>query len=446
MVDPTVVRQLHANVADAFSSWLEAAEAAGQPSSPDDQRQYATVLVSEELERHTRSRLGAGQAPLDQAEEEELARTIHAMLFHLGQLEPLLADPEVENIDYIGCDQGWLQYADGTSKQAPPLAASDAGFVAMLQMLGARVGHVPRRFDLGQPRLNLRLPDGSRLFALMDVSHRPVLSIRRHRLMRVSLRDLVTFGAIDASLEAFLGALVRARKNIIIAGGTGVGKTTLLRALLNEVPAEERLVTIENAFELGLHDPALADLHPKVAALEAREANVEGVGEISMAELVRAGLRLNPSRVIVGEVLGDEIIAMLEAMSQGNEGSMGTIHATSSAYVWRRMAMYAFKSAMRLPAEVTYQLIDGAIDIAVFIGQRDERALGGPLRRFVSSVREVTGAEGGQVITNEVYRPGPDGRAVPAAGVLRCREDLELAGFDLGWLEDPAGYWEPWES
>jgi pilus assembly protein CpaF len=191
-----------------------------------------------------------------------------------------------------------------------------------------------------------------------------------------------------------------------------------------------------------LHEPGLADLHPNVAALEAREANVEGEGEITMAELVRAGLRMNPSRVIVGEVLGDEIVSMLEAMSQGNDGSMGTIHATSSAYVWRRMAMYAAKSAMRLPAEVTYQMIDGAIDFVVFIAQRDERAVGGPLRRFVSSVREVTGAEGQQVITNEVYRPGSDGRAVPNPGVLRRREDLELAGFDLNWLENREGWWE----
>jgi Flp pilus assembly CpaF family ATPase len=200
------------------------------------------------------------------------------MLFELGSLEPLLADPDIESIDYNGCDVGFLQYADGSIKPAPPIAATDDKFVAMLQMLGARVGHIPRRFDRGQPRLNLRLPDGSRLFALMDVSHRPVLSIRRHRLVRVFLRNLVELGAIDASLEAFLAALVRARKNLIIAGGTGAGKTTMLRALLNEVPPEERLVTIENAFELGLHEPGLADLHPNVAALEAREANVEGEG------------------------------------------------------------------------------------------------------------------------------------------------------------------------
>ncbi len=442
MADPTVVRELHAHVVDQFSGWREGEEAAGRTPALDDQRAYAATLIEAELNRHARTQVDAGSPLPDGEEEQELSRTLQAMLFGLGPLEALLADPDIENIDYNGCDGGWLQYADGTIKPAPVLWAADSALVSFIQTVGARQGHAPRRFDLGQPRLNLRLPDGSRLFALMDVSHRPCLSIRRHRLVRVFLQNLRDLGAIDAGLTEFLRALVKARKNIIVAGGTGVGKTTMLRALLNELPPQERLVTIENAFELGLHELGLQDLHPNVVALEAREPNVEGQGEITMAELVKAGLRLNPSRVIVGEVLGDEIVSMLEAMSQGNDGSMGTIHATSSGYVWRRMAMYAAKSAMRLPAEVTYRMIDGAVDFVVFIGMRDERPHGGKLHRFVSSVREVTGAEGQQVITNEVYRPGPDGRATPVPGVLRCLEDLELAGFDPSWLDRPAGWWE----
>ena len=164
-----------------------------------------------------------------------------------------------------------------------------------------------------------------------------------------------------------------------------------------------------------------------------------------MADLVRDGLRLNPSRVIVGEVLGDEVLTMLEAMSQGNPGSMCTIHAESSLGAFQRVAMYAAKSAQRLDMETTYQMLAGAVHFVVFIAQRDERHQpGGTLRRFVSSVREVTGADGKRVLTNEVYQPGPDGRAVPRPGApLRCLEELESAGFDRDWLEQPSGWWLP---
>jgi pilus assembly protein CpaF len=442
MADAALVRELYHRVADDLSAWRDGQDAAGQTPTPDQERQYASTLLEGELDAHARSQLDHGRDPLGRAEEQEVVQAVLAMLFQLGPLEPLLADLDIENIDYQGCDVGFLQYADGTVKAGPALWSSDEAMVSFIQQLGARVGHIPRRFDPSQPRLNLRLPDGSRLFALMEVSHRPVLSIRRHRLVRVFLDDLVRLGAIDQSLRHFLAALVRARKNILIAGGTGAGKTTMLRALLNEIDPQERLVTIESAFELGLHEPALSDLHPNVVALEAREANVEGEGEITMAELVQAGRRLNPSRVIVGEVLGDEVVPMLEAMSQGNDGSMGTIHATSSAYTFRRLAMYAAKSAMRLPAETTFQMVEGAIDFVVFIDQRDERPTGGELHRYVASVREVTAVDGSMVITNEVYRPGPDGRAVPVPGVLRCRQDLEVVGFDLAWLDsDGAGWW-----
>ena len=146
----------------------------------------------------------------------------------------------------------------------------------------------------------------------------------------------------------------------------------MLRALANAVPAGERLVTIEKSLELGLHE--LDELHPDVVALEAREPNAEGEGEVTMAELVQHGLRMDPSRVIVGEVLGDEILSMLNAMSQGNDGSMCTIHATSSEYTFQRIATYAIQSSERLPVEATAQLVAGSIDFVVFIGQRDLRA------------------------------------------------------------------------
>ena len=224
-----------------------------------------------------------------------------------------------------------------------------------------------------------------------------------------------------------MAAAVRARKNLIVAGGTNAGKTTMLRALANEIPASERLVTIENSLELGLD--AFPDAHPDVVALEAREPNTEGEGAITMAQLVRRGLRMDPSRVIVGEVLGDEVLSMLEAMSQGNDGSMCTIHANSSASVFRRIATYAIKSAERLPVEATNLLVAGAIDFVVFIDQRDETPVGGRHLRYVSSVREVLDAEGTMIVSNEVFRPGTDGRAV-ADVPIRCLADLERHGYD----------------
>ena len=169
---------------------------------------------------------------------------------------------------------------------------------------------------------------------------------------------------------------------------------------------------MERALELGLdHFP---ELHPNVVAFEERLPNMEGQGAISMAELVRRSLRMNPSRVIVGEVLGDEIVTMLNAMSQGNDGSLSTIHANSSLEVFNRIATYAIQSQERLPVDATHMLIGGAIDFVVFVQKRNEYAQGGRLRRFVSSIREVTGVDG-RVLSSEVFAPGPDGRAVPHA-------------------------------
>ena len=439
-MDHALVRRLRTEVAEQIAGQRRDDAVLGLAMSPEDERQYARSLIARALASHARVELESGRVPPTAEEEEDLAAAVHAALYGVGRLQPLLDDPMVENVDINGCDRVFVGYADGRELMLDPVAETDEELVELVQTLAAYSGLSSRPFDTANPQLDLRLPDGSRLSAVMEVTKRPVVSIRRARLPKVFLSDLVGNGTLDQGLAAFMRAAVMARKNIMIAGSTNAGKTTMLRALANEIPAHERLITVERALELGLDE--FSDLHPNVVAFEERLPNSEGQGRISMAELVRRSLRMNPSRVIVGEVLGDEIVAMLEAMSQGNDGSMGTIHATSSAYVWRRMAMYAAKSAMRLPAEVTYQMIDGAIDFVVFIAQRDERALGGPLRRFVSSVREVTGAEGQQVITNEVYRPGTDGRAVPNPGVLRRRQDLELAGFDLNWLENREGWWD----
>jgi pilus assembly protein CpaF len=436
--DAALVRRFRPIVAERLARQREAAAAAGRPMSDDDAEQYANALINEELRQHAQGQIRQGRLPLDAEQEDELAHAIHAALFGLGRLEPLLSDPDIENIDANGCDQVYLEFTDGTVKQGPPIADSDHDLVDLLQRAAARFG--PRRFDLGCPQLDLRLPDGSRLSAVMGVAHRPALSIRRHRFRRVTLDDLLANSMIDLDVRDFLASLVQARKNIVVAGGTNAGKTTLLRALASQIDPSERLVTIEGALELGLHE--FPDQHPNVVALEARLPNVEGEGEITVAELVRRSLRMNPSRVIVGEVLGDEVLAMLEAMSQGNDGSMCTIHASSSALAFRRMAMYAQRSAMRLPVVTTYLMIAGAVDFVVFIDKRDRRAQGGQLERYVASIREVIDADGETMISNEVFRPGPDGRALFEAPP-RCLAELRGIGDDTAWLGYREGVWGP---
>jgi Flp pilus assembly CpaF family ATPase len=269
----------------------------------------------------------------------------------------------------------------------------------------------------------------------MGVCARPSVSIRRSRLSRVSLDLLVRNGSLTPDLAGFLSAAVGARKNIMIAGATNAGKTTLLRALANEIPAVERLVTVERALELGLGE--YEDLHPNVVAFEERLPNAEGQGSITMAELVRRSLRMNPSRVIVGEVLGDEIVTMLNAMSQGNDGSLSTIHANSSIEVFNRICTYAIQSAERLPTEATMMLIAGAIDFVVFVARVNDFAGGGGLRRIVTSVREVNGVDG-RVLSSEVFVTGPDGRAVAGAPVA-CLDQLVAAGYRPD-LPVPAGW------
>jgi pilus assembly protein CpaF len=426
-VDHGVVKRLRGEVGDRLADQRRVDAAAGvPPMTGEDERQFARALIAQVLEDHARSEITAGRAPSNAQEEEELAAAIHAALFGVGRLQPLLEDQQIENIDVNGCDRVFLGYADGREVLGEPVAESDDELVDLIQALAAYSGLSSRPFDSANPQLDLRLPDGSRLSAVMDVTLRPAVSIRRARMGKVFLADLVGNGTLLPEAAAFLAAATAARKNIMIAGATNAGKTTLLRAIANQIPGSERLITVERALELGLdHFP---ELHPNVVAFEERLPNMEGQGAISMAELVRRSLRMNPSRVIVGEVLGDEIVTMLNAMTQGNDGSLSTIHSNSSLEVFNRISTYAIQAAERLPVEATHMLIAGAIDFVVFIEKRNEYSRGGRLRRFVSSIREVTGIDG-RVQSSEVFSPGPDGRAVPHAPVS-CMAALAEHGYD----------------
>src|SRR6478735_4355310 len=411
-MDHGLVKRLRGDVGDRLAEQRRLDAAAGMPPmTGEDERQFARALISQVLEEHARSEILVGRPPLNAQEEEDLAEAIHAALFGVGRLQPLLEDQNIENIDINGCDRVFIGYADGSEVLGEPVAESDEELVELIQVLAAYSGLSSRPFDTANPQLDLRLPDGSRLSAVMDVTLRPAVSIRRARMGKVFLADLVGNGTMSPEVGSMLAAAVAARKNIMIAGATNAGKTTLLRALANEIPGHERLITVERALELGLDQ--FPELHPNVVALEERLPNSEGQGTITMAELVRRSLRMNPSRVIVGEVLGDEIVTMLNAMTQGNDGSLSTIHANSSWEVFNRIATYALQSDERLPIEATHMLIAGAIDFVIFIEKRNDYVHGGRLRRFVSSIREVTGCDG-RVLSSEIFEPGPDGTAVPA--------------------------------
>ncbi|ROO90102.1 Flp pilus assembly CpaF family ATPase [Actinocorallia herbida] len=427
MMDHVLVKRLRQEVGDRLAQQRRLDAASGlTPMSAEDERQFARALIAQVLEEHARSEIGIGRRPPTPDEEEDYAAGIHAALFGVGRLQPLLEDGEIENIDVNGCDRVFLSYADGREVMGEPIADTDEELVELIQILAAYSGLQSRPFDSANPQLDLRLPDGSRLSAVMDVTQRPALSIRRARLGKVFLTDLVGNGTVPADVGRFFQAAVAARKNIMISGATNAGKTTLLRAIANEISPHERLITVERALELGLDQ--FPELHPNVVAFEQRLSNSEGQGAISMAELVRRSLRMNPSRVIVGEVLGDEIVTMLNAMTQGNDGSLSTIHANSSMEVFNRISTYAIQSEERLPIEATHMLIAGAIDFVVFIDKRNDYHRGGRLRRYVASVREVTGCDG-RVLSSEIFAPGSDGVARQHAPIA-CAEELVEFGYD----------------
>jgi pilus assembly protein CpaF len=433
VIDHGLVKRMRQEVGDRLAEQRRIDLVSGlAPMTGEDERQYARSVIAQVLQEHAHLEMTQGRTPPNAIEEEALAAGVHAALFGVGRLQPLLDDNEIENIDINGCDRVFLSYADGREVMGEPVAESDDELIELIQLLGAYSGLSSRPFDSANPQLDVRLPDGSRLSAVMDVTRRPVLSIRRARLGKVFLSDLVGNGTILPELGSFMGALVRARKNVMIAGSTNAGKTTLLRAMANEIPPHERLITVERAMELGLDQ--FPELHPNAVAFEERLPNSEGLGFISMAELVRRSLRMNPSRVIVGEVLGDEIVTMLNAMSQGNDGSLSTIHANSSLEVFNRIATYALQANERLPVEASHMLIAGAIDFVIFQEKRNDYIRGGRLRRYVSSVREVNGVDG-RVQSSEVFSAGPDGRAVPHSPVS-CLDELMASGYI------PSGVWQ----
>ena len=222
------------------------------PLGSADEREHARSLVARHLDALAGQHLNDGLETLSSEEENELAEAVLARVLGLGRIQPLLERSDVNDIHIRGSASTILKLTDGRRVASAPVVDSDDELIELVRLIATRVGRSERRFDAANPELNVQLPDGSRLFAMMEVSSRPSVTIRRHRFELSSLAELEARGLIDEGLSEFLAAAVRAQRNIVIAGGTGSGKTTLLRALLNEVPSDERIITIEDAYELGL--------------------------------------------------------------------------------------------------------------------------------------------------------------------------------------------------
>ena len=423
------------------------------PTIPEVARAIATALADDRVRRHNEDQLPpsvdeerhiarltaagvlAKARPLDawgfdaipNPDDRQIIDEAIAQVLGLGRLEPLLEDDEISDIHIRGNFPVWVKTRNGERREHPPIVQTDAELVDLIRRMASRMGHREQRFDPAHPELNLQLPDGSRLFAAMEISAHPTLVIRRHRFEFSAIPQLVERQMMEPEVGSFLAAAVRSRKNIIVAGGTGSGKTTLLRALINEIGPLERIVTIEDAYELGIEH--FQSAHPDHDALQARTANIEGQGEITMADLTRMALRMDPDRVIVGEVRGGEAFPMLLAMSQGNNGSMCTLHADSARSVFPKLLAYVSMASTGVPTETVNLLIASAIHFVVHVEVRDN------VRR-ITSIHEVVDADGTSIVSNEVYSVNS---STPQFVALRgaTATQLERHGFprarELSW-------------
>ena len=374
----------------------------------------------------------AGKPQLSEQDESEFRSQVKGLMGG-GSLAPLLEREDVENIHILGHDNVVLSLADGNRTMAQPVADSEADLVMMIRHLAATAGHTSRRFDTAAPILDLRLESGHRLFAVTAVAERTSIVIRRHRMLTNSLDTLEELGTLTPQMSAVLRAAVRPPNpaNMLVVGGTGSGKTTLLRGLLSEVPQSELVVTIEDTLELHLRS---SGLHKRTLALETRTSNTEGTGEITMYDLCKAALRMSPDRVIVGEVRGGEVMQLLQAMGIGNDGSVGTIHAGNTKAAINKILIYAQRSPDSPTPDSVLREIAQVLHLLVFIKKLPDG------RRAVTSIREVTGFEDGEVLTSEVFAPGPAGHGVyvrPFKSDGEALARLKIAGFSPAALGEP---------
>jgi pilus assembly protein CpaF len=437
-VDYELVTQLQAEVSRALIDGLR-----GELSPTNAERRAMTQEYAERVvRRNVDDRLRSGETgPVTwPGYAQALCTAVTAYLIGLGRLQPLIDNPEIENIMVLGT-RVRVVYANGfIDEDSFTAAASDDELITLLQRLAERGGQTERSLSTAKPILHLRLPDGARLTVIYVVTARPVVVIRRHRVKDVSLADMVGMGAITPTLKSFLEAAVRAHMNIMIAGRANAGKTTLLRAIADEIPREEWFCVLETVGELGLDSTGR---HPWAICFEEREgfgdkgADGRPDGQLTIDDLFPHMLRLSANRIIVGEVRAEEIVAMFDAMNT-TYGSLCTIHSRDEHGVFDRLAELLLRYGASKNREGAYLTIGNALDLVVYVNM--EEYPGHRPRRYVSSVMEVHGlGEGRQLSRSRIFSPGPYGLAVPTSVRMSERRaaELQAAGFDMRLLLTP---------
>jgi pilus assembly protein CpaF len=325
---------------------------------------------------------------LTRAERMRMFESIAADITGLGPLEQLLADEDISEIMVNGPKQIYVE-------KKGKLLKSDATFIDdhhVLRIIDRIVAPLGRRVDESSPMVDARLPNGSRVNAIIRplALNGPTITIRKFQKDPLTIDDLVRFGSMSRDMAEFLSACVQARLNIVVAGGTGSGKTTLLNVLSSFIPGDERIITVENAAELQL-------LQDHVVTLESRPPNVEGRGEVSIRDLVINCLRMRPERIVVGECRGGETLDMLQAMNTGHDGSMTTLHANTPKDAVSRIETMCLMAGMELPARAIREQVVSAVDVFV----QQSRLKDGS--RKVTQITEVAGMEGDVVVLQDIF-------------------------------------------
>jgi pilus assembly protein CpaF len=388
--------------------------------------------LGEQLRSVLATLLAGAKVPLNQSEREQMVLNLLDELTGLGPIEPLLRDGSISDILVNTYATVYVERGGKLELTGIRFADNDH----LLRIVNRIVSRVGRRVDETSPMVDARLPDGSRVNAIIPplAIDGPILSIRRFGTTPLKAKDLVAIGTVSAEGMAFLAACVRAKLNVLISGGTGSGKTTMLNALSAFVPESERIVTIEDSAELQLQQR-------HVVRLETRPPNIEGQGAILARDLVRNSLRMRPDRIIVGEVRSDEVLDMLQAMNTGHEGSMTTIHANTSRDALSRLEAMVGMSGVPLSDLSIRQTIARALHVIVQLGR------GSDGRRRVLGVAEITGTEGSTVVMQEIFKftqRGVDGlgRIVGEFGPTgirpRVMDKIEQAGVDPARLASAA--------